>query len=66
LAAVNGPCFGDLRRFQVDNRVIPRTTFCDCPEVASVGLTGNRRRRARLRRLEVTRFSLAGNSIGHH
>ena len=55
-AAVNA-LFGDLRRFQVDNRVIPRTTFCD-PEVASVGLT-EQEAAAAAQAVEVTRFSLA-------
>ncbi|WP_229680802.1 FAD-dependent oxidoreductase [Marinobacterium zhoushanense] len=36
-AAVNG-LFGSLKRFTVDYRVIPRTTFID-PEVACVGMT---------------------------
>lgn len=36
-ASVNA-LFGRLKRFRVDNRVIPRVTFTD-PEVATVGLT---------------------------
>ncbi len=54
-AAVNA-LFGQLRSFQVDNRVIPRTTFTD-PEVATVGLT-EAEAAARGVAVEVTRFPL--------
>ncbi|WP_216912674.1 MULTISPECIES: bifunctional TVP38/TMEM64 family protein/FAD-dependent oxidoreductase [unclassified Synechococcus] len=54
-AAVNA-LFGQVRSFQVDNRVIPRTTFTD-PEVATVGLT-EAEAAARGMAVEVTRFPL--------
>ncbi|MCP9785702.1 FAD-dependent oxidoreductase [Cyanobium sp. N5-Cardenillas] len=54
-AAVNA-LFGQLRSFQVDYRVIPRTTFTD-PEVATVGLT-EAEAAARGVAVEVTRFPL--------
>ncbi|MBD2718118.1 bifunctional TVP38/TMEM64 family protein/FAD-dependent oxidoreductase [Synechococcus sp. FACHB-909] len=54
-AAVNA-LFGQVRSFQVDNRVIPRTTFTD-PEVATVGLT-EAEAAARGVAVEVTRFPL--------
>ncbi|MFB1508704.1 MAG: FAD-dependent oxidoreductase, partial [Thiocapsa sp. C3-sup] len=54
-AAVNG-LFSGIKRFKVDNRVIPRVTFTD-PEVAQVGLT-ERQARARGIAYEVTRYGL--------
>lgn len=54
-AAVNG-LFGGIKRFKVDNRVIPRVTFTD-PEVAQVGLT-ERQAQARGIAYEVTRYGL--------
>jgi pyruvate/2-oxoglutarate dehydrogenase complex dihydrolipoamide dehydrogenase (E3) component/uncharacterized membrane protein YdjX (TVP38/TMEM64 family) len=54
-AAVNG-LFGTLRRFKVDQRVIPWCTFTD-PEVARVGLN-EQEARARGVPFEVTRFEL--------
>ncbi|WP_432695597.1 FAD-dependent oxidoreductase [Marinobacterium sp. YM272] len=55
-AAVNA-LFGNLKRFVVDYRVIPRTTFID-PEVASVGLT-EREAQEKGVRFEITRFEMA-------
>ncbi len=54
-AAVNG-LFGGIKRFKVDDRVIPRVTFTD-PEVAQVGLT-ERQAQARGIAYEVTRYGL--------
>ncbi|MFM7274806.1 MAG: FAD-dependent oxidoreductase [Gammaproteobacteria bacterium] len=54
-AAVNA-LFGDLRRFAVDYRVIPRVTFCD-PELASVGITEDEAR-AKGIAVELTRYDL--------
>jgi pyruvate/2-oxoglutarate dehydrogenase complex dihydrolipoamide dehydrogenase (E3) component/uncharacterized membrane protein YdjX (TVP38/TMEM64 family) len=54
-AAVNA-LFGDFRRFRVDERVIPRTTFTD-PEVAAVGL-GEAEAERRGIAVEVTRYPL--------
>lgn len=54
-AAVNG-LFGTLRRFKVDQQVIPWCTFTD-PEVARVGLN-EQEARARGVPFEVTRFEL--------
>ncbi|MBV1790666.1 FAD-dependent oxidoreductase [Marinobacterium sp. D7] len=54
-AAVNG-LFGHLKRFAVDYRVIPRTTFLD-PEIATVGLTEQTALEQKVR-YEVTRFDL--------
>ncbi len=54
-AAVNG-LFRGIKRFKVDNRVIPRVTFTD-PEVAQVGLT-ERQAQARGIAYEVTRYGL--------
>ncbi|MBK1646454.1 pyridine nucleotide-disulfide oxidoreductase [Thiocapsa imhoffii] len=54
-AAVNGLFLG-IKRFKVDNRVIPRVTFTD-PEVAQVGLT-ERQAQARGIAYEVTRYEL--------
>ena len=54
-AAVNA-LFGNLKRFAVDYRVIPRTTFLD-PEIASVGLTEQEAIEQQVR-YEVTRFDL--------
>ncbi|MBC1260429.1 pyridine nucleotide-disulfide oxidoreductase [Synechococcus sp. BSF8S] len=54
-AAVNA-LFGDFRRFRVDGRVIPRTTFTD-PELASVGLSESEASRQGVA-VEVTRFPL--------
>ena len=55
-AAVNA-LFGGLRRFRVDHRVIPRTTFTD-PEVASVGINEKEARQKGIE-VEVTRYPLA-------
>lgn len=54
-ASVNA-LFGGLKRFAVDYRVIPATTFVD-PEVARVGLN-EREAKARGIPYEVTRFNL--------
>ncbi|MBY4678479.1 FAD-dependent oxidoreductase [Marinobacterium arenosum] len=54
-AAVNA-LFGNLKRFQVDYRVIPRTTFID-PEVAHVGLNEQQARDKGIA-VEVTRYGL--------
>jgi pyruvate/2-oxoglutarate dehydrogenase complex dihydrolipoamide dehydrogenase (E3) component len=54
-AAVNG-LFGGIKRFKVDDRVIPRVTFTD-PEVAQVGLT-ERQAQAQGIAYEVTRYGL--------
>ncbi|CAK6696761.1 FAD-dependent oxidoreductase [Synechococcus sp. CBW1107] len=54
-AAVNA-LFGPFRRFRVDGRVIPRTTFTD-PEVAGVGLSESEAARQGVA-VEVTRFPL--------
>ncbi|MFB1510578.1 MAG: FAD-dependent oxidoreductase [Thiocapsa sp. C3-sup] len=54
-AAVNG-LFGGIKRFKVNDRVIPRVTFTD-PEVAQVGLT-ERQAQARGIPYEVTRYGL--------
>ena len=54
-AAVNA-LFGNLRRFKVDYRVVPHTTFID-PEVARVGVN-EREARARGIAFEVTRYDL--------
>jgi pyruvate/2-oxoglutarate dehydrogenase complex dihydrolipoamide dehydrogenase (E3) component len=55
-AAVNG-LFGGLRRFRVDNSVIPACTFTD-PEVARVGLN-EQEARAQGIAFEVTRYDMA-------
>ncbi len=55
-AAVN-PLFAGIRRFKVDDRVMPRVTFTD-PEIASVGLT-EADARAQGVACEVSRFDLA-------
>jgi pyruvate/2-oxoglutarate dehydrogenase complex dihydrolipoamide dehydrogenase (E3) component len=55
-AAVNA-LFGHLRRFRVDYRVIPHTTFID-PEVARVGLN-EREAAARGIAFEVTRYDMS-------
>ena len=52
-AAVNA-LFGNLKRFKVDYRVVPHTTFID-PEVARVGIN-EREARARGIAYEVTRY----------
>ena len=54
-AAVNA-LFGPFRRFRVDGRVIPRTTFTD-PEVAGVGLSESDAARQGVA-VEVTRFPM--------
>ncbi|MFU2487898.1 FAD-dependent oxidoreductase [Thauera sp. WH-1] len=54
-AAVNA-LFGNLKRFKVDYRVVPHTTFID-PEVARVGLNA-REARERGIAFEVTRYGL--------
>ncbi len=54
-AAVNA-LFGPFRRFHVDGRVIPRTTFTD-PEVAGVGLNEAEAARQGVA-VEITRFPL--------
>lgn len=54
-AAVNA-LFGHFRRFKVDYRTIPWTTFVD-PEVARVGLSENEARAQGIA-FEVTRYSL--------
>jgi pyruvate/2-oxoglutarate dehydrogenase complex dihydrolipoamide dehydrogenase (E3) component/uncharacterized membrane protein YdjX (TVP38/TMEM64 family) len=54
-AAVNA-LFGDFRRFKVDYRVIPWTTFTD-PEVARVGLS-EQEARAQGVAYEVSRFEI--------
>ncbi len=54
-AAVNA-LFGKLKRFKVDYRVVPHTTFID-PEVARVGLN-EREARARGIAFELTRYGL--------
>lgn len=54
-AAVNA-LFGNLKRFKVDYRVVPHTTFID-PEVARVGIN-EREARARGIAFEVTKFGL--------
>ena len=54
-AAVNA-LFGHVRRFRVDYRCVPHTTFID-PEVARVGLNENEAR-ARGVAFEVTRYEL--------
>jgi pyruvate/2-oxoglutarate dehydrogenase complex dihydrolipoamide dehydrogenase (E3) component/uncharacterized membrane protein YdjX (TVP38/TMEM64 family) len=55
-AAVNA-LFGDVWRFKVDYRVIPRTTFID-PDIACVGLN-EREAREKGVAFEVTRFEMA-------
>jgi pyruvate/2-oxoglutarate dehydrogenase complex dihydrolipoamide dehydrogenase (E3) component/uncharacterized membrane protein YdjX (TVP38/TMEM64 family) len=55
-AAVNA-LFGGVRRFKVDDRVIPAATFTD-PEVARVGLNEREAREQGVPH-EVTRFELA-------
>ena len=55
-AAVNG-LFGQFKRFKVDYRVIPWTTFTD-PEVARVGLSETEAKERGIA-VEVTRFDLA-------
>lgn len=55
-AAVNG-LFGHLKRFKVDYRVIPWTTFTD-PEVARVGLSETEAKERDVA-YEVSRFDLA-------
>jgi pyruvate/2-oxoglutarate dehydrogenase complex dihydrolipoamide dehydrogenase (E3) component/uncharacterized membrane protein YdjX (TVP38/TMEM64 family) len=55
-AAVNG-LFGQFKRFKVDYRVIPWTTFTD-PEVARVGLSETEAKAQGIA-VEVTRFDLA-------
>jgi pyruvate/2-oxoglutarate dehydrogenase complex dihydrolipoamide dehydrogenase (E3) component len=55
-AAVNG-LFGQFKRFKVDYRVIPWTTFTD-PEVARVGLSETEAKEQGIA-VEVTRFDLA-------
>lgn len=54
-AAVNA-LFGNLKRFKIDYRVVPHTTFID-PEVARVGIN-EREARARGIAFEVTRYGL--------
>ena len=54
-AAVNA-LFGNLKRFKVDYRVVPHTTFID-PEVARVGIN-EREARERGIAFEVTRYGL--------
>ncbi|OUS14185.1 pyridine nucleotide-disulfide oxidoreductase [Gammaproteobacteria bacterium 53_120_T64] len=54
-ASVNA-LFGQLRKFKVDYRVIPRTTFID-PEVARVGLN-EQEAKAQGIAYEITRFEL--------
>ena len=54
-AAVNA-LFGNLKRFKVDYRVVPHTTFID-PEVARVGIN-EREARERGIAYEVTRYGL--------
>jgi pyruvate/2-oxoglutarate dehydrogenase complex dihydrolipoamide dehydrogenase (E3) component/uncharacterized membrane protein YdjX (TVP38/TMEM64 family) len=54
-ASVNG-LFSSIKRFKVDNRVIPRVTFTD-PEVAQVGVT-ERQAQAQGIAYEVTRYDL--------
>lgn len=55
-ASINA-LFGDLRRFKVDERVIPRVTFTD-PPIARVGLS-EAEARAQGLSFEVTRYALA-------
>ena len=55
-ASVNA-LFGHLKRFKVDYRTIPRTTFVD-PEVARVGLSENEAREQGIP-FEVTRYDLS-------
>ncbi len=54
-AAVNG-LFGGIKRFKLDNRVIPRVTFTD-PEVAQVGLSETQAKAQGIA-YEVTRYDL--------
>ena len=54
-AAVNG-LFTGIKRFKVDNRVIPRVTFTD-PEVAQVGLSETQAKAQGIA-YEVTRYDL--------
>ncbi|HRP22850.1 FAD-dependent oxidoreductase [Thauera sp.] len=54
--AVVNALFGNLRRFKVDYRVVPHTTFID-PEVARVGIN-EREARARGIAFELTRYGL--------
>jgi pyruvate/2-oxoglutarate dehydrogenase complex dihydrolipoamide dehydrogenase (E3) component/uncharacterized membrane protein YdjX (TVP38/TMEM64 family) len=54
-ASVNG-LFSSIKRFKVDDRVIPRVTFTD-PEVAQVGLS-ERQAQAQGIAYEVTRYGL--------
>jgi pyruvate/2-oxoglutarate dehydrogenase complex dihydrolipoamide dehydrogenase (E3) component/uncharacterized membrane protein YdjX (TVP38/TMEM64 family) len=56
-AAVNA-LFGSVRKFKVDYRVIPWSTFID-PEVARVGLNELEAQEKKIS-FEVTRFELAG------
>jgi len=56
-AAINA-LFGDIRKFKVDYRIIPATTFTD-PEVARVGLN-EQDAAAKGIAFEVTRFPMAG------
>ncbi len=55
-ATVNA-LFGSIKRFRVDERVMPAVTFTD-PEIARVGLN-EREARARNVAFEVTRYELA-------
>jgi pyruvate/2-oxoglutarate dehydrogenase complex dihydrolipoamide dehydrogenase (E3) component/uncharacterized membrane protein YdjX (TVP38/TMEM64 family) len=55
-AAVNG-LFGGIKRFKLDNRVVPRVTFTD-PEVAQVGLSETQAKAQGIA-YEVTRYDLA-------
>ncbi len=55
-ASVNA-LFGHFKRFKVDYRTIPRTTFVD-PEVARVGLSENEAREQGIP-FEVTRYDLS-------
>lgn len=57
-AAVNA-LFGPLRRYKVNYRVVPWTTYSD-PEVARVGLNEDEARRQGVQ-VEVTRFEFAHN-----
>ncbi|HRP65229.1 MAG TPA: FAD-dependent oxidoreductase [Thauera sp.] len=54
--AVVNALFGNLKRFKVDYRVVPHTTFID-PEVARVGIN-EREARARGIAFEMTRYGL--------